>query len=453
MGVTAVATDRVLIPFTGRGAGVGELSWGQREIWQAMVNQRSSLAIGGRKPLPAGTTVAEIADELRYLMTRYPTMRTRLRFDRDGRPTQECLASGEIALEVFDVGDDEDPDEVAAAVEVRYKTEPFDHVDAWPIRMAVTRRHGTATHMIVLMSHIVTDAAGAMVMFREVQTRETGPAPGLQPLEQARWQASPAGERQNARTLRYWADLLRSVPTRRFPDHLADPQTPRHWTGEFRSPVLRTTVPAIAGRIGADSSAVLMVLFAATLAGITGINPVVIRPVVHNRFRSHLVGVMCMVAQAGACALEVAGVTVDEAVRRAELATRTAYKHAYFDLEQLNALIAQVAEERDPDLDLSCFFNDRRMERSDETPAAPPPGPGEPLPAPAGGVLDWTIKQDDPVERLFLHIDDTPEHIQLTVCIDTHFMGPVAAEALVRGMETLAIQAAADPATPTGVVA
>jgi hypothetical protein len=452
MSTAAVATDRVLVAFAGEGAGVGELSWGQREIWQAMVNQRSSLAVGGRKPLAAGTTVAEIADELRYLMTRYPTMRTRLRFDRDGRPTQECFASGEVALEIFDVGDDDDPDQVAAAVEARYKTEPFDYVDAWPIRMAVTRRHGTATHMIVLMSHIVTDAAGAMVMFREVATRETGPVPGLQSLEQARWQASPAGERQNARTLRYWADLLRSVPTRRFPDGLADPQTPRHWTGEFRSPVLRTTVRAIAERTGSDSSAVLMVLFAATLARITGINPVVIRPVVHNRFRSHLVGVMCMVAQAGVCGLDVADVTVDEAVRRAEHATRIAYKHAYFDPEQLNDLIAQVAEERDPDLDLACFLNDRRMDRIEEAPTDPLPDPGEPLPPPVGGTFDWTIKQDDPVERLFLHLDDTPEHILLTVCVDTHFMSPAAAEALVRGMETLAVQAAADPATPTGVV-
>ena len=459
MNDVVTATDRVLVAFHGQGSGTGALSWGQREIYLAMRHQRSSLAIGGRKPLPPGTTVAEIADELRYLMTRYPPMRTRLRYPPDApdRPTQELFASGEIALEIFDVGEGEDGEQIAAAVEHRYKYEPFDLVDAWPLRMAVTREHGIATHMIILMAHLVTDAGGAMVMLREVETRETGPVPGMQQLEQVRWQASDEGQRHNARTLRYWADLLRRIPTRRLPEPHS-PQSPRHWAGELRSPALPIAVKAITERTGADSSAVYMTLFAASLARITGINPVVMRPVVHNRFRAKLVGVLCMVAQAGCCALDLAEATVDEAVGRAERATMAASKHAYFDPWALNDLIAEVARERDPELDIATFFNDRRLRKGEGESTLPPPERDTLDRARAASVFVWTDKQDDPVERLFLHVEEVddvegaPLRIQLRVCVDTCYLSSDDAIALVHGMEAIAIEAALDPVTGTGVV-
>jgi hypothetical protein len=52
--------DRVLVPFTADGAAghrVCPMSWGQKEIWLAMINQRNWLPMGGTKPLPAGTTL------------------------------------------------------------------------------------------------------------------------------------------------------------------------------------------------------------------------------------------------------------------------------------------------------------------------------------------------------------------------------------------------------------
>lgn len=457
------ATERVPVAFHGEGSGTGVLSWGQREIWLAMVYQRDHLAIGGRKALPPGTTVAQIADELCYLMTRYPPMRTRLHFPPDApeRPTQELFASGVIDLEVFDVADGEDADAVAAAVERRYKYEPYDLAGGWPVRMAVTRQRGEATHMIILMAHLVSDAGGGAVMLREVETRETGPVPGMQQLEQARWQSSPEGLRHNARTLRYWADLLRRVPTRQLPGP-REPHEPRHWAGELRSPALPIAVKAVAERTGADSSAVLMVLFAASLARITGINPVVIRPVVHNRFRAQLVGVMCMVAQAGCCALDVAGIGVDEAVGRAERATMIAYKHAYFDPWALTELIAGITEERDPEFDIATFFNDRRMGKDSMNRAGSNPDAGDddaiPAASPetlelaaAGTTFGWTDKQDAPFDRLFLHVDDGPGWIQLRICLDTAFLQPEDAERLVWNMQELAIAAALTPDTPTGV--
>jgi len=107
--------ERITVAFAGGGGGVEELSWGQRDIWLVMVRQKFWLPIGGWKRLPEGTTVQDVAEELRYLMSRYQSMRTRLRFDDDGRPSQVVFSAGEIGLDVIDIGDEDDPDVFAGS--------------------------------------------------------------------------------------------------------------------------------------------------------------------------------------------------------------------------------------------------------------------------------------------------------------------------------------------------
>jgi len=440
-----VPAERVVVPFEGEGSGVEELSWGQWEIWLAMVAQQSSLPLGGTKRLAPGTTVEEIADELRFLMSRYQSMRTRLSFDGTGRPRQVLSASGEATLSVFDAGD-VDPDEVAATVDRQYQETPFAYADEWPVRMAVVRRHGELTHLVVTVCHLVTDGPGGAVMLEEVAARTTTPVDGMQPLAQARWQRSVPGRRHNELALRYWEGLLRSIPPRRF-DPSGDERDPRHWEGIFRSRALRSAVHAAVVRTGVDSSAVLLAVFAVALVRVTGINPVVTRPIVSNRFRPGLGRVVANVAQSGLCVLDVAGIELDEAVAVARRGAFAAYKYAYFDPEQMGALVARVAAERGPDFDISCLFNDRR-EPGPPEPAATPEQIRDALP---DTEFHWGRRQREPFERLFLHVDDLGEAVQLKMFIDTAFLSPAQGEALVRGMEAVAVEAALDPTAPTGL--
>src|ERR1043165_7773751 len=116
-------TERVVVPFSGEGAGTGELSWGQREIWTAMVASESAKPVGGAQPVPTGTSVERVAGELQFIMNRYPAMRTRLRFDGTAWPQQVVSASGETALEIFEAGD-HDPAALAEVVCERYRRTP-----------------------------------------------------------------------------------------------------------------------------------------------------------------------------------------------------------------------------------------------------------------------------------------------------------------------------------------
>jgi Condensation domain len=441
-----LAAERIPVDFAGDGAGADEMSWGMWEIWNAMTSQNSSLHIGGRTALAPGTTVTDTAEELRYLMSRFPSMRTRLRFDASGRPTQEVFGTGSTALEVYDAGE-ADPDHLAEAVEQRYRETDFDYAGEWPVRMAVVRRHGLATHLVVIMDHLVTDAVGAMVMLREVRDRETAPVTGLQPLDQARWQRSPAGQRQDDRALRHWEGVLRSIPAGRHPGP-ADPRSPRHWGADFCSPAMRTALPVIADRTDTDTPTVLLTLFAVALHRITGINPVVVRPVVSNRFRPSLTDVVCQAAQAGVCVLDVADATVDQLVERARRGTMSAYKYAYFHPERLRELIARVCAERGEEVDVGCFFNDRGTHprtRHDRTPT------GAELARTLRGeqgdsTFRLTAPREDPVERFYLCADDAPDGLLMEIRVDTHFFPVADMERLARGMEAVAVEAALDPA-------
>ena len=459
-----VPTERVPIGFQGAGSGVEEMTWGQRGIWKAMIVHDNALPLGGVKTLAPGTTVQDVADELVYLLTRFASMRTKLRFDVGDRPRQELFASGQTVLEVYDTDDDTDDDALdtgngtdtaetlAVAVEAHYRHIPFDFRTDWPVRMAVVRRAGTPTHMVVIMQHMATDGGGAEVMIRDVATRETAPPTGMQMLEQARWQGSPEGQRHNDKAMRYMENVLRKMTPERYPAGLGDPQRPPHWEARCDSPALGLALPALAKRTGVDGAPLMLALFAVALARITGISPVVTCPIVGNRFRSALADIVCHVAHAPVFSLDVADATVTEVIERARRAGMSAFKYGYFDPEAFLATVARVSAERGVDLDISTVVNDRRGTRGADD-GMPIPTADELAAARGTSVFRWVQKNSKPIERLFLTIDEVPGVVTLTVAAHTAYLSPAVIEELARGIESVAIEAVLDPDTPAGVVA
>lgn len=457
----------VLVPFSGAGCGDDELSWGQREMWGAMRRQRSSLPMGAVQRLPAGTTVDDVVATLRFVMGRHQSLRTRLRFDADEaaganrangaagidgaaaraarahrRPRQVVSTSGEVPLEIVDAGD-ADPDTVAAEVDRRYQATEFDYEHEWPVRMAVVLAGGVPSHMVARYCHLAADGEGMAVLIADLANldRATGeatrPLTGREPLEQVRWQRGPAGQRQSQATLRHWEALLRTVPPRRF-GASPDPRTPRHWELGYRSPAAHLAAAVVADRTGTDTTPVLLAAFAVLLGRLTAIHPVVTQVIVNNRFRPGLGGTVTTVNHPGLCVIEVAGLAFDEVVARAWRATISAYKHAYYDPDQRDELIARVGRERGAELDLSCYFNDRRSRtRAERVPAADEILAARPL-----STLHWEPPRDVPVERLFLHVNDVPDAVDLTVVADTHHVSPGQMEWLARELEALLVEVA-----------
>ncbi|MFD7732553.1 condensation domain-containing protein [Kitasatospora phosalacinea] len=450
-GALSEPAERVAVAFEGLAAGAEPLTWGQWSLWEAMVRHGSWMPLGGTKALEPGTGLADLAAELRYLVTRYPSMRTRLRFDGGPEPLQEVAGAGEVLLEVHDAPADGDPAATAAAVEAHHRHAPLDVAADWPVRMAVVRHRGAPTHLVALICHLATDAAGARTMLREVAERSTAPAEGLQPLDQARWQRSPAGQRQDGRALRHHEQLLRSAPL--LPPHplsgSTPPPGPRYWTAELHARALGPAAAAVARRTGATPTTVLLALYAVALARATGVNPVVLRPMVGNRFRPGLADVVCMLSQLGLCSVDLAGATVDEAVDRTRRATLGAYKHGYYDPRRFAELLDRVSRERGAGLDVSRVFNDRRAEVPDD--GGPVPAAAELRAAGERSGFRWADRTDRPSERLFLNVEDRSDGVLLSFTADVHHVPAERVEPLLRDLEGLAVAAAHDPAVPSGV--
>jgi hypothetical protein len=443
--VAPAAVEHVAVDFAGEGEGLEEMSWGMWEIWQAMGRQRAQLPIGGRIAVRPGTTLDDLTAELRYMMERFPSIRTRLRLAPGGRVLQQLFSTGSVTLEVYDTPADADPQEVAAAVEERYRNEPFDFTGQWPVRMAVVRHHGLPVQQVTVMHHLVTDGLGGEIMLAQLRAGDTSPVKGKQQLEQARWQRSAAGQRQNERALRHFEGVLRTMPARLLPGP-TDPREPRHWAARFHSPALTAALPAIAARTGTTVPGILLGLFAVGLHRATGISPVVVRPVVNNRFRADFADVVCMVAQAGVCAVDVAGADVTEVVERAARSSMTAYRHAYFDPEALDELVQRISVERGEDANIRTYLNDRStytLPPATGRAADPQELARELRAARQETVFRWFAREEVQTERLFVHVDDTPEGgLRFEIRIDTHHLSPAQAEAFAYAMEAAAIEAA-----------
>ncbi len=439
--------ERIIVPFEGAGSGTDALSWGQAEIWRAMRRQRSWLPLIAVTPLPAGTTPGDVAAGLRLRMSRYPSMRTRFQPGGDGEPRQVLAASGEATLEIADCG--HDPAATAAAVRDRYLAASPDLATQWPLQMTAIRYRGALTHLVTAVCHLAVDAFGTAAMLTELAAGAAAPPDGLTPLDQARWQRSPAGQRVSSAAMRHWERLLATAGPERFRPP-PGPCQPRYAEAGFRSPALHLAARVVAGRAGTGTAPVLLAAFAVALARVTGGNPVLARVVVSNRFRPGLANSVSQVAQTGLCVIDTGGVPFGEAVTRAWRMSLTAFRHAYYDPGQLDELVARLSHERGHPIDVDCFYNDRRMTGLDSGGAVP--APADITAALPHTTLRWQPLTDRPSERFFLHVNDVPDAIDLTASADTAHVRPAEVEALLRSMEEVTVSAALDRAAASDQV-
>jgi hypothetical protein len=439
--------DQILVPFEGGDSGTAGLTWGQWAIWPAMRLEKSSFSVGGWIPLPSGTTVGDVAGDLRFLMDRYPALRTRLAFTADGLPQQVAASAGEVPLEIMDAGA-ADPAQVAADLHRRYEAYVFDETREWPIRWAVVVSGGAVTHLVSVISHLVVDGPSMVTMLADLAARHpvsgaaAGPVTSLQPLALARWQATPAGERKSDAALRHWERLLRAIPARRFAGS-PDPRQPPYWQLIYDSPASHLASRLVAARTGTSISTVLLAAFAINVAQVTGISPAVVQVVVNNRFRRELAGTVSPLCLHVPYVIDVAAASFDEVVRRAWQRAIGAYRMSYYDPLQRDELITRISRERGEEIDLGCFLNDRRAVNPDQP--GDLPEPTQVRPALERSKLTWGWQKVIPGQSLYMHINNVPDTVNYELSVNTHVLSPADMEICLRGIEAVLVEAALDP--------
>ena len=440
-------TSTVLVPFEGAGGGVAELSWGQAEMWRAIVDQQSWMPLGGPAVLPPTKDVEDVIAAMRWMLGRHRSLRTRLRFDPKGVVRQEVAERGEVPLHVVDVPDDGDPARVAADVDAGFRRADLDYEHEWPLRMAVVRHRGVITHLVGEFCHLALDMAGMAALFRgglsALLLTETDPAAlrvtdALDPLDQVAWQRGPAGRRHNRAVQRHWTRQLARVPAGPF-GASDDERRPRHWQATLRSPSAYRAMWSITARTVVDSSAVLLAATAMAMVRVTGRDPAVFQIAVGNRFRPGLADSVSSIGQACVCVIDVAEAPFDEVLDRAARSARIAYLNAYFDREEMEALIAEIGRARGERIDLTRFYNDRRTP-DNRTPNRPAPAPE----IPAETTITWGPHSDTPFAPLFVHINDTTDPVvELLLQADTRYFPPAHMRTFLSDFEATLLAAAA----------
>jgi hypothetical protein len=442
--------EQILMPFAGPGEGDAELSWGQKGLWQTIQREGASVFVPGLAALPPGTTVELVATLIGFLFSRHQSLRTRLQPQPDGSARQLVFASGTATLERVEAGE-QDPTEVGQAVMDAYQNTDFDYANEWPLRAAVICSGGEPRYLAVVYLHTALDAFGLQALLADLANYDesTGqgkaPVDALSPMEQARWQQTPTAQRQCEASLKHLERVLRTAPSQRFPGPLSDAE-PSFPSLTFRSPALRLAVRLIAQRKGMDTSQILLGLYAIAVARHTGSNPFVTMLAVSNRFRPGLANSVSAVAQISPCLIDLAGISVDEAIGRARRAAVSAYKSAYYDPTQRVALIERVAAERGEPVDLSCFFSDRRTERDQDGPEVTEADVQAALVA---SEYHWDSAAERIFEKLYLSVDNDADAVILRMSANTNYLPPEAMIELARGIEAAAVQAVLDPNAPT----
>lgn len=446
-------SSKLAVQFAGEGSGLAALSWGQQAVWRGIEVRGAPIILRGVYPVPDGKTVEALAADLARLVSRHQSLRTLFRPGGDGEPQQLVLSSGETVLEVVEAGD-ADPQETAGKLADGYECGDREYARELPLRAGVVCLRGVPVYEVLGMCHMSVDGFGTNVIEAELGLRgpeaaaaALGPVTEMPPLEQATWQNSTPGLRQMAAVRRYWDRMFRLMPAHWFAAPAEAPSQP-YGEIQFSSPAAYLASQVIAARLETDTRPVVLAAFAVALARVSGVNPVVPRLYVNNRFRPRFADTVSAIAQTCPCAVDVAGVTFDEAVRRAIPASVPAYKYAYFKPVTIREILASVGDDLGSMPDAGFLLNDRR-ERLAVT--GPPAGPREISAALPRSTLRRVHKDGGALDQCHIHVLESAGSLKITAYFDTGYVMPDTMTAVLRTVEEILVAAGIDPGARTCV--
>ncbi|WP_377272867.1 condensation domain-containing protein [Peterkaempfera sp. SMS 1(5)a] len=438
------------VPFSAE-AGSGPMTWGQLHMWRPMQwygAAFASFSIRQVLPLAApGVPLADCLAALRRLVEANQTLRTRFT-ERSAGPRQTVEAEGTHVVEVYQLGEGgSQADAAAEAVAERrarkLAAEPFRHSHEWPVRFGLVCRGRQVLAIAMVSSHVALD--GWTVerltesLIRLLADGTAAPKQVWQPLDQAEFEKSEQGRRQDARAMRHWRARLAEVPDTapRPPyDVRADPPV-QQW--RLTSTALAAASMALAERTGTSSSTVLLTLAATALSAIRAQPTVAVLMVTGNRLTERQQQLMTSTVQDGLLVYDCADVSLDDAVRDVYRRSTSGYMRAQFDPDSLVALTDELDRSRRYPLDLTGYFNDARL------------GLDWSIGRPAGAAAGHPRSQQAPAfvrgyERndmtYCLSLAQHGPHCQVSLLIDTALLPQDRIPAMLTGLEDLLCAAA-----------
>ncbi len=328
-----------------RGAELGEhpLSYGQRALWflDRLAPENAAYNIAAAFRVRGEVDTAALARALERLVERHPMLRCAFH-EAGGEPVQEVLAARDV--EVADEPATGWSDERLVAHLEREAHRPFDLAREPLLRLALCRRPGAATAVLLVVHHIVADLWSLAVLERDLtafyDTTRGLPAalPGPLPLrytDYVRWQGEQLRGEEGERLWSYWRERLAGdLPILELP--LDRPRPPRQtFRGGSRSLFLDAALSAEHQRLGRTAEAthftVLLAGWGALLARFTGQADLLVGSPTDGRDRPELAEVVGYFVNPVVLRLDLAGAPgFAELLARARQSAAGAFAHRAF---------------------------------------------------------------------------------------------------------------------------
>ncbi|MDI1460945.1 condensation domain-containing protein [Catellatospora sp. KI3] len=444
------SATQVHAPFAGPPDPGAPLTWGQRALWiairrhgasHAMFSLRRVVAAPRRSPLDAPSALRAIG----ALLSRHTSLRTRVRAV-DGELRQVVAEQGEQPVLLIPTGPvpDDDGAQLAQQVAADLAGTPFEHDQEWPQRFALLLSGERVCRIVVVFSHTTVDFRAAELILRDLRlllVRGTVPTPPpAQSADIARLEQSERHQRRCRRAVGHWLDSTRRLPADTLPA-VGAAQSPRFRRCVLTSQAADTAARAIAHREQVSSSTVLLTAVAGVVAAWSGQDTCGIYTMVNNRSADDYREAISKLNQLGLLVVDLADrPTFTAALPRVWHAALEAYRHAYYDPEQMAQAHEEAGLPYATGVNRHCYFNDIRL--------APESGPGAEF-DPNGlraALAATTFAVAEGLETftwlMRVEIIDAPGGIGLAITGDTAYLPPEAAERFLRDLERLLVDAA-----------
>lgn len=437
---------QVRVEYGGDSRGPGPLTFAQANVlsWVSEDSDEWLAVIPVVHPVDGSASPERVAAAIGAIIERYDSLRTNY-LRQDGQAVQMVRGGGELLVDVHENvdGDADLPFELAR----RMCAAPFDLANDLPVRAALVTREGAQTAVVMAITHMAIDVGSGVILTEDLtdlvggKTPQDLPERGLQPLDQAEVELSPAGQRRSQNSLKYWRTRLSKGPLRLPVPPLAEPEGARQL--RITSPAAALALTRIVDRTAAGHTSVVLAAIAAALGRYTGEKSTVLASPSANRFSSALRGYVGALAQDALIALDLSVGTFDALTENARSAQLTALKYSQFDAKKLLPLMDEVFDRRGARFDRDWVFND--------VAATVEPGRMVNKPAPLDAVEQarpLTRVTRSPAEgelpvMLFFRLMRACDEFELDVNADGRHFTADEVEQLLRDVEQVLIDAAA----------
>ncbi|MFC6020138.1 condensation domain-containing protein [Plantactinospora solaniradicis] len=379
--------DRRYVKVTGVRGGEGPLTLGHLAMLK-WIREEKPYGRWAAAPLelPGGATVDDVVAALGVLVARHEGLRTL--FTGEGEQlVQRVLQTCELPLDVYE----HDDATAAALIEElfhRLRDGEFDLAEELPLRAAVAVRDGVLTTGAVVYSHVVVDLMSAELLGRQFTELAADPArrtvgpPLHQPLDQAAYERSPAGQRRLDTAVEYWGRHLRRLPQCTWATPRSEQPAAGATSGWLWSRAGALALPHITARIGASESMAVLAAICAVLARRTGLPRFPLPTLASNRTERRLRGYIGPLAADSLVPIDADAETYDEQVRRVGTAVLRAGRQAMVDDAKRVRIIDRIHYERGSWYGRDTTFNDAST-FNDNAETSGPAGPAAGNPAPS----------------------------------------------------------------------